>query len=112
MPKDLSDEQIEEITDKISETLDDFSMDKSKHIRDDEEEIKHFYKGLKFFDDALEKAKNVPSPTESELKETTLRMILEKVDASDLELFKWYLKLKEPTLSDISMAIEQLNYFN
>jgi ribosomal protein S13 len=112
LPKDLSDEQIEEITDKISETLDDFSMEKSKHIRDNKDEIDNFYKGLRFFDNTLEEAKNIPSPTKTELKETTLRMILEKVDASELELFKWYLKLKEPTLSDISMAIEQLNYFN
>lgn len=112
LPKDLSDEQIEEISDIISETLDDFSMDKSKHIRDDEEEIKHFYKGLKFFDDALEGAKNVPSPTESELKETTLRLVLRKVESKDLELFRWYLSLKEPTLSDISMVLEQLNDYH
>ena len=109
---DLTDEQSEQLMEKVAEVIDDFSLEKSKHIRDNKDEIDNFYKGLRFFDNTLEEAKNIPSPTKTELKETTLRMILEKVDASELELFKWYLKLKEPTLSDISMAIEQLNYFN
>lgn len=112
LPNDLTDEQIEEITDKISETLNDFSMDKSKHIRDDQKEIDHFYKGLKVFDNTLEEPKNVPSPTESELKETTLRLVLRKVESKDLELFRWYLSLKEPTLSEISMVLEQLNDYH
>jgi hypothetical protein len=102
---ELPDKEYQVICDKITDAV----IDERK---EPQEEIKHFYKGLKFFDDALKESKNIPTPTESELKETTLRMILEKVDASDLELFRWYLSLKEPSLSDISMAIEQLNDYH
>lgn len=104
LPNDLTDEQLDDIADKVMEAVSGFPTDgTAKHY--DQEELKKFYQGLAFFDYALKE----PSQTKTELKETTLRMILKKVDASDLELFKWYLSLKEPTLSDISMAIEQLN---
>jgi ribosomal protein S13 len=113
LPKDLSDEQIEEITDKISETFDDFSMDKSKHIRDDQKEIDHFYKGLKFFDDTIKEYRQLSTNEHIEACKANLAKsirddIVNTVSDEDFGKFRYFFLKDVPTFEDMKDTVNQL----
>jgi hypothetical protein len=113
---DLTDEQSEQLMEKITEVIDDFSLEKSKHIRDDQKEIDHFYKGLKFFDDALKESKNIPTDEEFEECRENLAMsvrmdIAKSVPDKDFDKFRYFFLLDEPTFAEMASVLEELSNY-
>jgi hypothetical protein len=113
---DLTDEQTEQLMAKIAEVIDDFSLEKSKHIRDDQKEIDHFYEGLKFFDDALKESKNVPTDEEFEEYRVKFAMaVRQNISASvpdkDFDKFRYFFLLDEPTFAEMASVLEELSNY-
>jgi hypothetical protein len=112
----LTDEQSEQLMEKITEVIDDFSLEKSKHIRDDQKEIDHFYKGLKFFDDALKESKNIPTDEQFEECRENLAMsvrmdIAKSVPDKDFDKFRYFFLLDEPTFAEMASVLEELSNY-
>jgi hypothetical protein len=110
---DLTDEQSEQLMAKIAEVIDDFSLEKSKHIRDNKDEINHFYEGLKFFDDALKESKNIPTDEEFEECRENLAMsvrqdIAKAVPDKDFDKFRYFFLLDNPTFEEMASVLRDL----
>lgn len=110
---DLTDEQSEQLMEKVAEVIDDFSLEKSKHIRDDQKEIDHFYKSLKFFDDALKESKNIPTDEQFEECRANLAMsvrqdIATAVPDKDFNKFRYFFLLDEPTFAEMASVLRDL----
>ena len=113
---DLTDEQTEQLMEKVAEVIDDFSLEKSKHIRDKKDEIDHFYEGLKFFDDALKESKNVPTDEQFEECRANLAMsvrqdIATAVPDKDFDKFRYFFLLDEPTFAEMASVLEELSNY-
>jgi ribosomal protein S13 len=105
LPNDLTDEQIEEIADKVMEAVSGFPTDGStKHY--DQEELKKFYQGLAFFD-YTRKDKPV-SPATKDLANSVRTWIIENVDNDDMEQYRWWLNIKHPSIEDIAKILNEL----
>lgn len=105
LPNDLTDEQIEEIADKVMEAVSGFPTDGTAKPYD-REELKKFYQGLAFFE--YDRKEKPISQATKDLANSVRSWIIENVDNDDIEQYRWWLNINQPSIEDIAKIMDEL----